>query len=417
MTGSRSELPEPALKQPNDQRWRRGAALVDRQGSVVIDLHRADGASVSVVVSRNADGPSIARVPGARVSYSRYAGVSSGEAALVAKRFAQSLATNEGKIEELFAAAQPVAGPPPTTDTSGVASPTSPRTAVPARVPLSAHTFALRASGFTLLPDFVSREEIPELGAAADRALAATRRKLDEGAKVPAVVFDRDFYFGARSIYLWGDAPLRLLENETMRELTQAVIGPHKLLEMLLFDSAPAPEVDWLETEGWHRDVEPVPGATRYLWFMLPLDGYRADNGSTWVVPGSHHLPAEEITAPSEGPHRFMSRVQILLQAGDALVLDPTVLHSRGHNTTKLPRRMLNVMLCHETTPIQNNDHWTHAGRKLRESASPRVREMLGASPSPEARAALASGTMTAIERVYGGRTPAWPALPDDWEP
>lgn len=300
-------------------------------------------------------------------------------------------------------------------------TPGSPRVFRTENASLAAHTFALNASGFTVLPNIVGPEALREIADAADRAMQATRRRVAEGGQIPKDLFEHDYYFGARHLHLWSDNALRFLEHPQVRDLSEAVIGPHKLFEMVLLTSLPAPHVDWLGTEGWHRDVEPIVGTpyrTHYLWFMLLIDDYREDNGATWVVPGSHRLDSSELTAPPGGPGRFPSRVQALAKAGDVLVIDPSTLHSRGHNRSAHPRRMLNVMLCHQSTRLLEN-HWEHAGRKVRAGASPAIREMLGGPPpGADESAAPAQSDVPIVEAqlYYGRRSPAWPALPDDWQ-
>jgi ectoine hydroxylase-related dioxygenase (phytanoyl-CoA dioxygenase family) len=286
---------------------------------------------------------------------------------------------------------------------------------------LSAHVFALQASGFTILRSLIDRDELAELGDIADRAMTETRRQLELGAVIAEGVFDRQFQLGTRGVYLWGDACLRVLESKTIQQLCEAVIGRHKLIDVVLFVSHPGAGSDAQASEGWHRDVQPViaePYRAHYLWFMLPLDDFVAENGATWVVPGSHRLVEPGPPAPPSGvrgEHRYPSRVQMLLAAGDALVLDAAAVHSRGHNRTDRPRRMLNVMLCHRDAPLQWQ--WDFAGQRVRAKASPRVRDLLGGSMSAEERAAFAAGIehVTHLQRNHALRTPAWPALPPDW--
>jgi len=380
--------------------WQRQGPDEHDSGYVLVDLRRSDGARVVMQVSPPTGAPSLARAPQGDVSYRTCTGVTAAEAVALVRAFAERLSSGAMRLDR----APPSASRPASTHTS---------------TDLAAHTFALQASGFTVLPSLVERDQLGALADIADRALAETNRQLELGATIPEGVFDRAFQVGARGLYLWGDACLRVLESDAMRELSQAVIGRHKLIDVVLFVSHPSAGDDEAGSEGWHRDVEPVtegPYHTRYLWFMLPIDDFVADNGSTWVVPGSHRLAVPEIPAPASGMHRYPSRVQMLLDAGDALVLDPATLHSRGHNTTDRSRRMLNFMVCHEETPLIWQ--WDFVGRSVRAKATPRVRELLGGALSAEERAAFAAKAtpLTHLQRGHAIRTPAWPALPSDWE-
>jgi ectoine hydroxylase-related dioxygenase (phytanoyl-CoA dioxygenase family) len=292
----------------------------------------------------------------------------------------------------------------------------------PTQPDLSNHVFALQASGFTVLRSLVDRDRVAALGDLADRAMAETRRQLDRGAVIPDSVFDRQFQLGTRGLYMWGDACMQLLESHTIEQLCEAVIGAHKLIDVVLFVSHPAAGNDARASEGWHRDVAPViaePYRAQYLWFIVPIDPFAADNGSTWVVPGSHRLADTSVPPPPQNPSgadRYPSRMQMILDAGDALVLDPAALHSRGHNGTSRPRRMLNVMVCRRDAPLQWL--WDFAGQRVRDTASPRVRDLLGGSLPAEERASFAAGLehVTHLQRNHALRTPAWPALPPDWQ-
>ena len=286
---------------------------------------------------------------------------------------------------------------------SGLAMAEAAIEAAPGRTPrdavlpeLESHVFALRASGYTVIPGVLEPDHVRELrgiaAAALDRALEAER----ESGLLPQTiveVHDPETFVLNRALYCWGEACIRLLEHPLIEQLASLVMGPHRLHEMAAQMAVPAPHVDPARTERWHRDVDlPERGDTvRYLWFMFPVDPFTADNGATWIVPGSQSLPDREIprTRVSE---RFPTRRQILSSPGDLVVVDPMALHTWGHNRTAAPRRMLNVMLCAPgTTTVL--DHWSIAGPALRRSASARVRALLAEPTSP------------ALE-------PAWAALP-----
>lgn len=278
------------------------------------------------------------------------------------------------------------------------------------------HAFALAASGFTRVPRLVPADLLEGLREAADRALDGTRTRRAQGAEVPANLFDRPFHEAALGLHLWGDACLRVIESDAIREISDDVIGPHKLLDVVLFVSHPAGDAP--TAEGWHRDSEEhgADERTRFLWFMVPLDPFGPDNGSTWLVPGSHRHPTPTFATATVRAHLYPSRVQMTVDAGDAFVVDPATLHSRGHNVTDQPRRMMNVLICHRDVSVQWQ--WDRVGRRIREAATPRLRELLGADVPDAARTELADRPRrTKVEREHAIRSAAWPALPEDWVP
>lgn len=90
----------------------------------------------------------------------------------------------------------------------------------------------------------------------------------------------------------------------------------------------------------WHRDLPyqhwtiSRPIAINALYCV---DDFTHENGSTWVIPGSH-LHSEFPSAA----YVEKNAVQIEARAGDFLVLDCMVYHSGGQNSTGSPRRGLN---------------------------------------------------------------------------
>ncbi|HWO17762.1 MAG TPA: phytanoyl-CoA dioxygenase family protein [Kofleriaceae bacterium] len=74
---------------------------------------------------------------------------------------------------------------------------------------------------------------------------------------------------------------------------------------------------------------------------MLLLDDFTADNGATWVLPGSHRT-AE---APSEQDF-FANASRIIAPAGSAVYLNPRVWHAGGRNTTASWRHSITLNMC-----------------------------------------------------------------------
>jgi ectoine hydroxylase-related dioxygenase (phytanoyl-CoA dioxygenase family) len=132
-------------------------------------------------------------------------------------------------------------------------------------------------------------------------------------------------------------------------------------------------------TERWHRDIDvfdPARHELRYLWFFVCLDDFTADNGATWAVPGSQRIPSLRNLPDALPGERYPTRVQLLARAGDLIALDPSTLHTVGHNGTDRPRRMLNVSVCRsDVRPIL--DHWSIAGPAVHARASATLRGML----------------------------------------
>lgn len=78
---------------------------------------------------------------------------------------------------------------------------------------------------------------------------------------------------------------------------------------------------------------------------IFPLDPFKANNGATRVVPGSHKWTASELAAIDlDQPHAGEERLTGV--PGDAFVMNGHVLHAMGHNMTGMPRRAIFAFYC-----------------------------------------------------------------------
>jgi ectoine hydroxylase-related dioxygenase (phytanoyl-CoA dioxygenase family) len=249
---------------------------------------------------------------------------------------------------------------------------------------LDIHRFSILSSGYTILRDVLPADEIGEIAAGVERALAAMHAAAEAGREIAYTFYDKDTYLGTRCIYCWGDACLRLIENDWVRRIADSVIGPHKLFDMSAHRALPAAHLGPEQTEEWHRDIDvfdDTPPGVRYLWFFLPLDDFTPENGATWVVPGSQRMP--NLAVPPKGSvKQFPTRVQLTGRVGDVFVVNPSALHTVGHNSTPNARTMINLGVCHASIrPLL--DHWAIAGPAIQASAGERLRGMLGAAGEP----------------------------------
>jgi len=283
--------------------------------------------------------------------------------------------------------------------------------------PIDIHRFALLTSGYTVVRAAFSRNEIGALCVGVDRALDAVRKVLTAGRELSYTFYDGETYLGTRCVYCWGEACLRLLERDLIQRISAAVIGPHKLFDMTAHSALPARGFGRERLEGWHRDIdvtEDSPPNVRYLWFFIYLDDFTAENGATWIVPGTQRMPNDRVPDASLGADRFPTQVQLCGEAGDVVIINPSALHSVGYNTTDRQRRMVNVSICHtDVRPLL--DHWAIAGPAIQEHASPRLRDLLGADgewPPDTTWTVLPDGWQTAQRSSERVRDPATRVLP-----
>ena len=352
--------------------WAEEIVRTDTAGHAYVRLSR-DGRSILLQLSAPGSQPRVlARTDVADLSYTELRGVSEREAARLTRAYAATLRTGRSPaarhLAEAMTGGSPIAA-------EAAAAETAP---VPASVEL--HRFALCASGHSAVRGVFSPAEIAALDREAERALAAVGEFVKAGRDLAYTFYDRDTYLGTRCLYCWGDACLQLADCDLIHAISDAVIGPHKLFDMSVHAALPAVRFGPERTAAWHRDIDVFadsPINVRYLWFFIYLDDFTAENGAPWIVPGSQRIPIDRIPDERLGADRFLTRTQLLGEAGDVIVINPSALHTVGYNVTERPRRMINVGICHaEVRPLL--DHWAIGGPAIHQRATPRLREMLG---------------------------------------
>jgi hypothetical protein len=156
-----------------------------------------------------------------------------------------------------------------------------------------------------------------------------------------------------------------LAQSETVRSLVEPVLGSSaQLVRSILFNKSE--ETNW--QVAWHQDLaiavqkkvevegfvswsikEGVPHVQppqeileQMLSVRLHLDPADETNGALWVSPGSHRLgrlPASEASSVAERNGKHLCAVQ----AGDALLLRPLILHASRKTTSAMSRRVIHL--------------------------------------------------------------------------
>lgn len=130
-----------------------------------------------------------------------------------------------------------------------------------------------------------------------------------------------------------------LITHPTVLELVDAIVGPTAILN-LQNASAASPGAVHFQSR-FHRDFAKDFVATKCLalnafWCMTD---FTAENGATWVVPGSHRdpeLPSDEFIEQHSQ--------QVIAPAGSVIFWDGLLLHKAGFNSTASVRYGINHM-------------------------------------------------------------------------
>ena len=75
------------------------------------------------------------------------------------------------------------------------------------------------------------------------------------------------------------------------------------------------------------------------LQALVCLDPFTLDNGATYLLPGSHHLPAK----PTD-EYFYKNAIRICANPGDVIFFDSLIWHTGGVNRTNLPRRAITIV-------------------------------------------------------------------------
>ena len=183
----------------------------------------------------------------------------------------------------------------------------------------------LRDAGFVVMAGPLMRDRVSALVAAYD--LAVSTAHSDDVSIGSTSIRVHDFVNRGPEfdcLYLYG--PLLAACCNVIRQ-------PFKLSTMLArtvtaHSSAQALHADFREQDGW-----PMVG------FIIMVDDFRADNGATRFVPGSHfwpHAPADVMQNPTAD---YEGQVLAMGRAGSIIIYNGSIWHGHTANITGRPRR------------------------------------------------------------------------------
>jgi hypothetical protein len=194
---------------------------------------------------------------------------------------------------------------------------------------LPAHAASeLEERGFVILPGVVAGEGMERLTTAYNEAAAsATSDDIRVGSTSTKV---RDFVNrGAAfdSIYMF--PPL-------LEATCQVIGGPFKLSSFHARTLRPG-----AHTQELHVDVPRNSADWPLLGFILMVDDFRPDNGTTRFVPGSHRWLATPEDTMSDVRAAHGAEVLACGAAGSLLVFNGSAWHGHTANTSNRPRRSI----------------------------------------------------------------------------
>jgi ectoine hydroxylase-related dioxygenase (phytanoyl-CoA dioxygenase family) len=123
----------------------------------------------------------------------------------------------------------------------------------------------------------------------------------------------------------------------------------------------------------YHRDFpRHLNGYVASMNVLFAIDEFRADNGSTWVVPRTH----QQATGPDAAYCRNHA-VPATCAAGSMILFDSTLWHAAGQNTSGQDRMAINHQFTRSYIK-QQIDYVRALGEATVSCLSPRTQQLLG---------------------------------------
>jgi ectoine hydroxylase-related dioxygenase (phytanoyl-CoA dioxygenase family) len=122
-----------------------------------------------------------------------------------------------------------------------------------------------------------------------------------------------------------------------------------------------------------HRDIRSFSGDMPLLLnTLVMLDDFSPENGATWMMSGSHHMPEK----PDEAAF-YAAAEQAVAPVGSLLVFNSNLWHAGGDNRTDKPRRSVTPMYC-KPFMKQQFDYPRAVGYDKAGDLAPHTRQILG---------------------------------------
>jgi ectoine hydroxylase-related dioxygenase (phytanoyl-CoA dioxygenase family) len=272
---------------------------------------------------------------------------------------------------------------------------------------LDAHGAAIDKEGYTIIPDFLSREDLAEVrGVLAFYLGDRTGRNNFEG-----YLTSRVYTLVARGRVFW----------KITLDPRILLLCERYLLQNFLLTASQAIEIQPGETpQPFHTDDSfytlPRPRPMVSLSTIVAVDAFTADNGGTEVVPGSHlwgdaELEGlmDQITAEAPAGQERIAALSrpVEMPEGACVVFAGTLVHRGGANRAASPRCAFSTQYCQPWARQQENFTLAVPVEVARQMP-PRLQSLLGYSIHPPFMGQLtASHPVKALEEGYENRVVA----------
>lgn len=215
-------------------------------------------------------------------------------------------------------------------------------------------------TGYIIIKQFISRQTINYLIAEIDK------------------IYHQSNY-GIRQIDSKVEAVERLANSQSIKKLLFPDLNNHKLVRAIYFNKTKAANwgvawhqdktiavrqkietpgfINWTIKEGVIHVQPPLEIMQNIITLRIHLDNTNQDNGALKIIPQSHQLgflmpkQIEEIKHNKEA-------ILCIVNAGDALIMSPLVLHASSKATVFTNRRILHLK--YASIELPNNLNWAN---------------------------------------------------------
>jgi ectoine hydroxylase-related dioxygenase (phytanoyl-CoA dioxygenase family) len=241
----------------------------------------------------------------------------------------------------------------------------------------------LEKQGYTIIPDFLSREQLATVGCVYDALLGGYQgRNNFEGNRT-----ERIYTLVARHRVFQ-----EIAEDARIMALLDALFLPNYLLtasQAIVISPGETPQP-------WHTDDSfyplPRPRPMVSLSTIVAVDDFSAANGGTEVIAGSHLWDDRQIqgdyhSGDSEADPGFAAKLKGMSQpvemaAGSCLVFAGTLLHRGGANNSSGTRRAFSNQYCEPWARTQENFFLGIPAQEVAQMSA-RLQSLLGYSIHP----------------------------------
>lgn len=203
----------------------------------------------------------------------------------------------------------------------------------------------IRSQGYAVVPDIVCRADAEELRSRVLELQADDERK-----------YGRDYLYriGQEGFVInVGDrgGPFeRLLNSRPFAPVVEMLLGPDA--HLYLYQGVIVPPGGGMGAYPWkwHCDLYHVSTAVNDRDFipginvLLYVDDVNAENGATWLVPGSQGLLAQDLEF-GDTAFREQAELQLSAPAGSAVMFNPLLWHCAGSNRTSQHRCAVKMLM------------------------------------------------------------------------